>query len=257
MKVCTAEFPDEVRKFEQAVETVAAHVAETRPDLLVLPEMPFTPWVFCVEASDPDQWAATVENHDRWLQRLVDAVPTPIITSRPTNKDGKALNEAFFLDADRTLHPLRSKSYLPNDFPAVERVWFDEGDTATGVFDILGAKVGVQLCSEIMYPETPRLLGAEGAEIVVQSRATGDHPRWRAASVLGASTSGAFVVGANRRSEDRDWFTGASWVYSPQGELLGESSAEHPCVTVEIDLNEARAAKAEYPLTMFEHYRAQ
>ena len=160
-------------------------------------------------------------------------------------------------ELDRTFHPLRSKFYLPNDFPAVERVWFDEGDTMTGVFDVLGARISVRLCSEIMYAETPRLLRAEGAEIVVQSRATGDHPRWQAASVLGASTSGAFVIGANRRSEDRDWFTGASWVYSPQGELLGESSAEHPCVTVEIDLNEARAAKAEYPLTMFEHYRTQ
>lgn len=256
MKVCTAEFPDEVRKNEHAIEVIAAHVAETRPNLLVLPEMPFTPRIFCVDAADRDRWAATVEDHDQWLRRLTDVVPTPIITSRPINKTGKALNEAFFLDADRTLHPLRSKFYLPNDFPAVERVWFDEDDTATGVFDILGARISVQLCSEIMYAETPRLLRAEGAEIVVQSRATGDHPRWRAASVLGASTSGAFVIGANRRSEDRDWLTGASWVYSPASELLGESSPEHPCVTVEIDLNAARPTKGKYPLTMFEHHRA-
>lgn len=255
MRVCTAEFPNEEDRYEGAIEGIASYVQRTSPDLLVLPEMPFTPWIFCVEQSDPDQWAATVENHAIWLDRLANAIPTAIITSRPTNENGKALNQAFYLDTERALHTLRSKYYLPNDYPALERVWFDEGDTPTGVFDILGHRIGVQLCSELMYAETPRLLADDGVEIIIQPRATGDHPRWRAASVLGASTAGAYVIGSNRRSTECDWFTGGSWAYSPSGKLLGESDQENPFITVETSQKEVRSAKNEYPLTMYDHYR--
>jgi len=255
MRICAAEFPDELNKYESAIDNLAAHVRDAKPDLLVLPELPFTPWIFHVEKRDQAQWLATVKNHAKWLDHLASAIPTPIIASRPVDEDGKVLNQAVYVDASRILHPLRAKYCLPNDFPALEQVWFDEGDTHTGAFDILGQKIGVQLCSEIMYAEIPRLLAAEGAEIIIQARATGDHPRWRAASVLAASTAGAFVVGANRRSTVREWFTGASWIYSPEGALLGESSSEQPFVTVAIDLNETLSAKNEYPLTMYDHYR--
>jgi len=73
---------------------------------------------------------------------------------------------------------------------------------------------------------------------------------------LAASTAGAFVVGVNRRSTERDWFTGVSWIYSPTGELLGESSPEQPFVTVETNTDETLPAKNEYPLTMYGHYRS-
>lgn len=255
MKICTTELPDEEDMYAQAIKAVAQHVSDTNPDLLVLPEMPFTPWIFHVDEYCEETWQHTVENHARWLEVLSSSIRTPIITSRPITKDGKNLNEAFFLDQNRDTHPLRSKRYLPNDFPAVERVWFDEGEASDSVFDILGCKIGVQLCSEIMYTETPRKLAVNDVEIIIQSRATGDHPRWRAASLLAASTAGAYVIGANRRSVKRDWFTGGGWVYSPEGELLAETRAEFPSVTVELDLNRTSKAKTEYPLTMYKYYK--
>jgi len=240
MRICAAEFPDELRRYEGAIDSLAEHVSEMRPDLLVLPEMPFTPWIFHIDASDDKQLSATVENHAKWLDRLADAIPSPIITSCPVRKKDRFLNQAIYLNAERALHPLRAKCYLPNDFPALERVWFDEGDSPLGVFDILEQRVGIQICSEIMYAEIPRLLSEKGVEIIIQARATGDHPRWRAASILAASTAGAFVVGANRRSVERDWFAGGSWIYSPAGELLGESSLGQRFVTVEIDTSNTR-----------------
>jgi predicted amidohydrolase len=254
MKVCIAEFPDEQSRYAKAIESIAQHVSNTNPDLLVLPEMPFTPWIFHVDKYSEEKWQHTVENHAQWLKRLSNSILTPIIASRPITKVGKNLNEAFYMDHNRDIQPLRSKRYLPNDFPAMERVWFHEGEASDTVFDILGHKTGVQLCSEIMYAETPRKLAEDGVEIIVQSRATGDHPRWRAASLLAASTAGAYVVGANRRSVERDWFTGGGWVYSPDGELLGETSAEVPFVTLELDSNRIANAKTEYPVSMYRHY---
>ncbi|MFT5136708.1 MAG: putative amidohydrolase [Arenicella sp.] len=76
-------------------------------------------------------------------------------------------------------------------------------------------------------------------------------PRYR---VLVAFTSFAFDVGANRRSSERDWFTGGSWMYSPLDDLLAETSESNIAVTCEIDLDEAKKAKTDYPMTMFRHH---
>lgn len=257
MKIAAAEFPDEIARYDASIDVIARHVENNRPDVLVLPEMPFTPWVFHSTVFDQAVWDRAVDDHEIWLHRFFQAVQVPIITSRPTNIGGQRLNQAVFLDATGAVQPLRSKYYLPNQFPAVEMPWFDKGDKPGEVFDLLGHRIGVQLCSELMFAEVPRILGANGANIIVQSRATGDHPRWRAASVLSASTSGAFVIGSNRRSVDRDWFTGGSWAYGPDGMLIAETSEAKPIVTVEIDGTFSDAAQHEYPLPMFRDYRAE
>jgi predicted amidohydrolase len=254
MKISTADFPDEIDRYESALEIISRHVEDQKPDLLVLPEMPFTPWVFHTHTFDQTVWDNAVDTHAEWLDRFARDISVPLISSRPTNVDGKRLNQAFYLDIDRKIHPLRSKYYLPNDFPAVEAPWFDVGDKPGEVFDLAGHRIGVQLCSELMYAETPRLIGENGASIIIQARATGGNPRWRAASILAAVTSGAFVIGANRHSVERDWFTGGSWIYSPDGELLTETNSDTPIKTFEIDIAQSKAARSEYPLTMFASY---
>jgi predicted amidohydrolase len=105
-----------------------------------------------------------------------------------------------------------------------------------------------------MHTEIRRKLAMNDAQILVQPRATGGHPRWLAASILAASTSGAFVVGANRQSSEKDWFAGSSWIYSPEGDLFAETSQPDSFVTIEIDLTGAYNAKSDYPITMFRHY---
>jgi N-carbamoylputrescine amidase len=46
MKVCISEFPDDPPRQIGAWEALAGHVEETRPELVVLPEMPFCEWIF-------------------------------------------------------------------------------------------------------------------------------------------------------------------------------------------------------------------
>jgi predicted amidohydrolase len=55
------------------------------------------------------------------------------------------------------------------------------------------------------------------------------------------------VASANRRSHDGGSFAGRSCVFSPEGACLGETTAEAPFLTVEIDLAEADRAKRTYP----------
>jgi len=64
---------------------------------------------------------------------------------------------------------------------------------------------------------------------------------------MAAVMSGCFVASANRRSYDSETFAGRSWLVSPDGEVLGETSADMPFLTVEIALEEATRAKFTYP----------
>lgn len=64
---------------------------------------------------------------------------------------------------------------------------------------------------------------------------------------MAAIASGCFVASANRRSYEADTFAGRSWVVSPEGETLAETTADVPVVTVDVDLADAERAKLTYP----------
>ncbi|MGH1477728.1 MAG: nitrilase-related carbon-nitrogen hydrolase [Geminicoccales bacterium] len=81
------------------------------------------------------------------------------------------------------------------------------------------AKVGFQLCCEMVYVLHAREIGLEGGHLIVQPRATGGHRRWPIASAMSAVTSGCFIASANRRSHDRDWFAGGAGLWHPTRRL--------------------------------------
>jgi predicted amidohydrolase len=64
---------------------------------------------------------------------------------------------------------------------------------------------------------------------------------------MSAVASGSYVVSANRRSFERDWFSGGSWILSPQVEALAETTPANPFATPTIDLAAASQAKMRYP----------
>jgi len=59
--------------------------------------------------------------------------------------------------------------------------------------------------------------------------------------------AGCFVASANRRSYDSDSFAGRSWLVSPEGEILLETSAEEPFLSAEVDLSAVERARETYP----------
>jgi len=107
--------------------------------------------------------------------------------------------------------------------------------------------VGFQLCTELLFTEPAREIGRSGAHLIAAPRATSGHRRWPMAACMAAVMSGCFVASANRRSYDSEAFAGRSWLVSPDGEVLGETSADMPFLTVEIALEEATRAKSTYP----------
>ena len=73
------------------------------------------------------------------------------------------------------------------------------------------------------------------------------HRRWAMAACLAANMAGCYVASANRRSYTSDAFAGRSWLVSPEGEIMLETSAAEPFLTAEIDLSAVERARQTYP----------
>jgi N-carbamoylputrescine amidase len=170
-----------------------------------------------------------------------------VASSRPVEDNGRRFNEAFLWSAESGYRPIRRKWYLPDAPTAKETVWFSSGDRNFTAVNAGELEVGFQLCSEMMFPEHARDLGFSGAHVIVQPRAGGSGRHWRVASEMSAVASGSYVVSANRRSFERDWFSGGSWIVSPHAEAIAETTPANPFVTAIVDPAVATQAKKRYP----------
>ena len=247
MKVCISEFPDDSARQAVAWEALVEHAAATQPELVVLPEMSFCEWIFVGDTVESVRWSEAVDRHDRMIERLGELGAPSVVSSRPIDHIGRRFNEAHLWSARTGYQALRRKWYLPDAPRAKETVWFDQGDRDFRPVPCGQLSFGVQMCSEMMFPEHSRALGLAGAHLVVQPRATGAGKKLNVASEMGAVNSGCFVISANRRSYARDWFFSNSWLLSPEAAILAETTAEQPFVTADIDLTVAEKSKSTYP----------
>jgi len=247
MRICICEFPDEEARKEGAWKALVQHATSTTPDLVVLPEMPFCQWIFTGDHVDASQWQDALRGHEASIARFHELSCRWIASSRPIETDVGRYNEAFVWSPDMGYQSVRRKWYLPDAPIARETLWFTQGDRNFTSTPFGPVRLGFQLCSEMMFPEHSRELGWSGAHLIVQPRATGASKRWRVASEMSAIASGAYVISANRRSYDRNWFSGESWILSPEAVRLAETSPEQPFATVTIDPLVAEHAKQTYP----------
>lgn len=254
MKLSICEFPDETAHKMKAWDALVAHVATEKPDIVVLPEMPFCDWIFIGDTVDLDQWRHAMGQHDEMIGKFGELKCRWVMTSRPIERNDLRLNEAFVWSVESGYQAVRSKWYLPNLPVATENIWFNQGDRNFSPVSCGSLSVGFKLCSEVMFPEHSREIGFSGAHLIAHPRATGNGKRWRAATEMSAVTSGCYVVSANRRSYDRDLFTGGSWLLSPEAAILAETTIQQPFITAEIDILVAEEAKTTYPRDLQKMY---
>ena len=221
MKITVCELPDEAARRNVAWADLVRHLRASPTDIVVLPEMPFCDWkTFTTRTVDPAAWRAALASHDTMMTRLAELQTQMVLASRPVQAQGKRLNQAFCWTRDGAYQGARAKYYLPDEPDGWEATWFTEAAWE---------------------------IGRRGAQLIAAPRATGGHRRWPMAASLAAIMSGCFVASANRRSYDTEAFAGRSWLVSPEGEILGETSADAPFLTAEVDLVTADRAKQTYP----------
>lgn len=253
MRVTICELHDEGAPdgaFEDDWVRLCHEVRRSESDLVLLPEMPFAPWFALAPDYDARVWQRAVASHERWLERLGELAPAAVVATRPLERDGRRLNEAFVWDAARGYRAAHVKAFLPREEGFWETEWYHAGKPAFEVIEAGGARLGVQICTEMWSMQHTQRYGKLGAQVIAVPRVTSKDSveKWMAGGRVAAVVAGAFTMSSNRTSPDTGPdFGGGGWIASPDGELVAWTTGDSPVCTVQIDLSRADRAKDTYP----------
>ena len=250
VRVTVCELPDfETPAFERRFEALAEHVAVNGSDLVVLPELPFAPWLAARDPADADRaWERAVESHAEWLAELDALAPATVVGSRPVVRDGRRYNEGFVhADATRGVH---LKGYLPDEPGFEEASWYEAGDGSFDPAEAAGLDVGFLVCTDLWASHEVRRYGRAGVDLLVNPRVTERRTteKWLAGARTMGVLAGAYLASSNRSGSDQGvTFGGAGWITGPDGTVLARTDEDHPFATVDVDPAVAERAETTYP----------
>ena len=240
-KVGFFQFAPRFGGIKENLSTVVGALAHTEADLIVLPELPFTGYLFENRtelfglAESPTQ-SATLDV----LSELCVKKDFFLVTGFAEKADSRLFNSAVLLGPSGVLHVYR-KLHLFN----TEKEYFDPGDTALQVREIRGVKVGMMVCFDWAFPEVSRVLALQGAEVICHPSnlvLTFCQETMRARCI----ENGLYAVTCNRYGTERRprgelAFTGQSQVVDPKGEVMIRATPDKDeLAVVEIDVKKAR-----------------
>jgi beta-ureidopropionase len=158
---------------------------------------------------------------------------------------GLYYNTAAVYDADGTYLGKYRKNHIPHTSGFWEKYFFKPGNLGYPVFETRYARVGVYICYDRHFPEGARLLGLNGAELVLNPSATvaglSQH-LWKLEQPAHAVANGYFMGCINRVGTEAPWnigkFYGSSYFVDPRGRFLAQGSEDRDeLVVAEMDLD--------------------
>ena len=215
--------------------------------LMVLPELCNTGYMFNSreEAFALSEVVPEGLSSSAWIERCkkYDAYIVAGISER---EDNKLYDSAIVLGPKGHIGTYR-KIHLWNE----EKLWFEPGNLGLPVFDLPFGKIGCRICYDVWFPETTRILVAQGADIICDSTnwvvADPLQTKEKITAVYSAQQNSlfnsCFSICSDRIGKERGQaFIGNSVITNPSGDLLGGPGApdEPEIVLAEINLMEAR-----------------
>jgi predicted amidohydrolase len=254
IKVTICELSETRDEFLADWSALEKYIANERPRLLLLPEMPFGKWLAADRIVSETLKMESIEQHKKWINELEKLEADYIVYSTPEYFGNRFLNTAFVYSKLNGHQRLHSKAYFPEEPHFWEESWFDKPDPVVfNSFFLDGFSIGVLLCTELWFTEHGRKYGEQGIDLLLCPRATGEGSieQWLNCGRTLAIISGSYCLSSNRSGKGDKGFQwgGAGWIAAPMnGALLATSSKDNKFVSVTIDLHKSRLAKKEYPL---------
>ncbi|NDR57727.1 N-carbamoyl-D-amino-acid hydrolase [Aliiruegeria sabulilitoris] len=234
-------------------------------ELVVFPELALTtffPRWYIEDEAEIVGWFET-EMPSRSTQPLFDlAVELGIgfhLGYAELTPQGRRFNTAILVDATGSIVGKYRKIHLPGHqehedwrpFQHLEKRYFEKGDLGFPVFDAIGGKLGMCICNDRRWPETWRMLGLGGAELVVLGYNTPqhyppapehDHLQYfhnELSIQAGCYQNGLWAIATAKagREEGCD-LIGGSVIVAPTGEILARAAGtDDEVITARIDLD--------------------
>jgi predicted amidohydrolase len=226
MRIAFSQFAPELGAVEKNRERLAATLDRAEADLIVLPELAVTGYLF---ASREDIW------------RLAEPIPGPtvelvhacakrrgcyVVLGLAERADDRCYNSAVLIGPQGVIGTYR-KMHLFHE----EKRLFDPGDLGFPVFEVEGVTIGLLICFDHFFPEAARTLALQGAQVIAHPsnlilsgvgqlttrvRALENRVFWILANRVGTETCGSLQV----------TFTGRSQIVAPDGRILCEAPPE-------------------------------
>jgi predicted amidohydrolase len=227
---------------------------DAKCDLVVYPELALTTFF--------PRWDMTDQSEvDFWFEReMPNAATRPLFETAAQygigvsfgyaelTPDGHYFNTAILVDQAGRIVGKYRKVHLPGraeydptrSFQHLEKRYFEPGDLGFPVWRTMGGIVGMCICNDRRWPETYRVMGLQGVELIVlgyntpsansQKSDEGIQKRYfhnRLTIQAGAYQNSTWVVAvAKGGSEDGHPMIAGSLIVNPDGEIVAEAKTE-------------------------------
>lgn len=158
---------DRPANVDRACDYIDRAVRDHGAELIVLPE--FFNAIYFAQFRDLEyqSWAeteagpATTRIRDKAREHGVHIISTVYEEESP----GLYYDTAMVIDPEGQIVEKYRKTH-PAGLRAVEKIYFRYG-TKFPIIDILGWKVGINICYDLSFPESARILAVKGAELII------------------------------------------------------------------------------------------
>lgn len=224
---------------------------EAKCDLVVFPELALTtffPRWFVDDISQADHWYETVMPSAETAPLFDEARRLGIGFSlgyAELTSLGERFNTQILVEKDGSIVAKYRKVHIPGHethepdrpFQHAERYYFTPSNEGFGVWKAFGGRIGMMICNDRRWPETYRVMGLKGVEMILcgyntplhyvpdptQDRLQGFHNALVMQS--GAYQNGTFVVGVAKGGlEEGVEGLADSCIIGPSGEILAKAS---------------------------------
>ena len=240
-------------------------------DLIVFPELALTtffPRWFVEDITEADHWYET-------------AVPSPVTAPlfeeakrlsvgfclgyAELTPDGHRFNTQILVDKSGGTVAKYRKVHIPGHehhepdrpFQHAERYYFEPSDEGFGVWQAFGGRMGMMICNDRRWPESYRVMGLKGVEMILCGYNTPIHyvpdpsqdilQGFHNALVMqsGAYQNGTWVVGVAKAGvEEGVDSLGQSMIVAPSGQIVAQTlSTDDELITARCDLDWCRRYK--------------
>ena len=250
-RVGVGEMAPELSPGTEGWERLIHDLAQIQPDLLVLNELPFGSWVAARPEYDPDVWHACVRAHEKGLAALHELGVPIVLGSRAVAVDGRRCNQGFIWRQDTGLQSLHTKQHLPRSPGYWETSWTEPGAQRFQIAQVGPLRVGMLICTDIMFNEHARQYGRDGVDLIVVPRAMPPlvSHQFAVALQMTAIVSGCYVASSNRRGTDSagEPFEGRGCIINPIGQTVAQTSFFSRVAVHAIDTDFVASQKKRYP----------
>lgn len=249
MKVTVCQMRDAGTEFVADWNLLIAYAKKEKPDIILLPEMTFSPWFAVNPNFVSETWEKAVLAHDKAEALFEDLAPSCILGSRPINSGHKRLNQAFVWEQDSGMTLAHTKYHLPSEEGYWEAKWYHRGDGRFEPVQCRETSIGFLICTDLWFYQHSRQYGRKGVQLIACPRATphATLDKWLAGGRAAAVVSGAYCISSNKFSLSGADLGGQGWIVDPDGDVLGLTSTNEQFLTVNIEQKTADESKRTYP----------